>query len=81
MVLDGLVVPDFLLRTASLGHSFNHPDRGVDDVKRTMTEEFLRIANLFNNIEDIVVTDRRSLNSTVSDLIRDVQSRGRVHLH
>lgn len=80
IILDGLLIPDFLKRTMSLGHTFNHPDTSVSDMKRTMIEELLRIANLFNNIEDIVVTDPFSLKQSDNALIQDVKTKSWVRL-
>lgn len=41
MVLDDLPVPKYVKRTVSLGPSFNHPDTGHKELKRTLTDELL----------------------------------------
>lgn len=69
-ILDDLIIPEYVKRTMSLGHSFNHPESGENEAKGLIMEELLAFSNLLvDHKGDMRVSHKVNLDEEVSNFI------------
>lgn len=81
LILDNLVIPDYVQRIMGLGHGFNHFLTDPKSIRKYRIEELVCVANIDSGPLDINVSQKREFDAGIKELVKDVISKDRSFFH